>query len=86
MFTITFMAFLLSLVLVSTFSKTVRTHKYLSAFSLQSSMKTYKYHTGGRLNVLNGVRALAMMWVVFGHVYSLVLGMISNALTWTSKL
>ena len=43
-------------------------------------MKIFKYNPESRLNVLNGVRALAMMWVVFGHEYSMILGEVKNIL------
>ena len=49
-------------------------------------MKAYNYNKNSRLNVLNGVRALAMMWVVFGHAYSTIMVNISNALTLSNQI
>ena len=60
-------------------------HKHLSAFSLQNSIKIFNYNPESRLNTLNGVRALAMMWVVFGHETSLTIGQSQNLLTMQPK-
>ena len=66
-FTLFLIFMMASLILVSSCSKTMQKHKHLSHFSVQSSLKIFKYNPDSRLNTLNGVKALAMMWVVFGH-------------------
>ena len=45
-------------------------NKWLQSFDLISNMKHFKVREGEHLNVWDGVRALAMMWVVIGHVYA----------------
>ena len=45
-------------------------NKLVSAFDLGKNMKHFAVRAGESLNVMDGVRALAMMWVVIGHVYS----------------
>ena len=52
----------------------------LSAFSFRNSSKILKYHLSD-LNVLNGIRSLAMLWVIFGHEYSFDYGYSENFLT-----
>ena len=37
-------------------------------------MKHFKVREKEDLNVWDGVRALAMMWVIIGHTYSFFLG------------
>jgi hypothetical protein len=62
---------------------TITKHKNkLSMFSLQESAKVFKRNPNSNLNVLNGVRSLAMMWVVIGHSYSFgISGSINMATT-----
>jgi len=55
------------LVLYSTFKK--KKNK-LDMFIIQESMKIFKRNPNSNLNALNGVRSLAMMWVIIGHSYS----------------
>lgn len=52
----------------------------MEAFSIQSTNKLFKYHEGSRLNVLNGVRSLAMLWVILGHEMSMPIGYSTNIL------
>jgi peptidoglycan/LPS O-acetylase OafA/YrhL len=33
-------------------------------------MSHFKIREGEDLNIMDGVRAIAMMWVVFGHAFS----------------
>lgn len=47
---------------------------------MQETIKIFKYHPDSRLNVINGVRSLSMLWVIFGHVMSMAVGFSSNLL------
>ncbi len=51
----------------------------IKAISLQESMKIFKTKDSD-LNVFNGVRSIAMMWVVFGHYYFNTITGILNAM------
>lgn len=73
--------FLVTLVGMATCSQRISQHKVMGAFSLQKSMKVFKYHPNGRLNVLNGVKALSMLWVILGHEYALGFAYVINLLT-----
>lgn len=42
-------------------------------FSIKESRKIFKRNPNSNLNVLNGVRSLSMIWVVFGHSMSYTL-------------
>lgn len=69
-FLILLLSLLVMLFVVSSLSKTVGKHHTLSVFSFQNSNKIFKYKEND-LNVLNGVKSLCMLWVIFGHEYSL---------------
>jgi hypothetical protein len=43
--------------------------RMLRGFSLRQTLKIFKYNDKSDLNVFNGIRSLAMMWVIFGHYY-----------------
>lgn len=60
--------------LLATCSKTARQNKILNSFSIQSTSKIFKYHPNKRLNTFNGVKTLAMLWMVLGNavIYSLL--------------
>lgn len=58
-----------------------RNNKIVSSMSLQSSLKIFEYNQKSQLNVLNGVRSLAMLWVIFGHQYSMIIINTSNLLS-----
>ena len=68
-FTVVLLFFLSLLVLASSASEIIGKHKILGEFSLQRSLKVFEYKEN-RLNTLNGVRALSMLWVIMGHEYS----------------
>lgn len=77
--TLTLIAILIALTLYSTLTRS--THRLLKSFSLPNTLKIFKYNPKSRLNVFNGVRSLAMLYVIFGHQYSLVIVNTSNLLT-----
>ena len=54
--------------------------KLIRAVSLRETLKMFK-NKNSDLNIFNGVRAIAMMWVVFGHYYFNTVTNISNALS-----
>jgi hypothetical protein len=64
-------------------------HRLLDAFDLGSNMSHFKIRQNEDLNIFDGVRAIAMMWVVIGHVFSFYLGSglenISNIMPVISK-
>jgi hypothetical protein len=68
------------LVLIATFSKSIENNSAMSAFSLHNSLKIFKYKDNP-LNTLNGVRSLCMLWVIFGHQYSMGLVQAENLFT-----
>jgi hypothetical protein len=37
-------------------------------FSMQETKKYFKRNPSNNLNIFNGVKSLAMLWVIFGHV------------------
>jgi peptidoglycan/LPS O-acetylase OafA/YrhL len=53
-------------------------NKYLDSFNIMANMKHFNIREGEDLNVWDGVRSLAMMWVVIGHVFSFWLNVIDN--------
>lgn len=79
--TIFILCALLTIVIVSTFFKNVRKNKIIEVFSIQQTNKIFTYKPGSRLNVLNGIRTLAMLWVIFGHEMSLPVGYSLNILS-----
>jgi len=51
---------------------------FLHQFSLVSNFNSFVKHNPGELNALNGLRVVAMLWIIFGHVaefYSEFVGM-----------
>lgn len=58
-----------------------KSNKIINSMSLQSSLKIFDYNQKSQLNVLNGVRSLAMLWVIFGHQYSMIIINTSNLLS-----
>lgn len=75
--TIAILSLLAVVTLYATLSKS--NYKMIQSVSLQETMKVFKSKDSD-LNVFNGVRALAMMWVVFGHYYFNTVTGILNAL------
>jgi peptidoglycan/LPS O-acetylase OafA/YrhL len=57
----------LLLVIISTVSTQ---NKGISMFSIKESRKVFKINPNSNLNVLNGIRSISMIWVVFGHSMS----------------
>ena len=72
---------LVLLVLAASCTKSFRHHPTIGAFSVQKSLTIFKYNPDSRLNVFNGVKSLSMMWVIFGHVYSLSINFSTNSFT-----
>ena len=50
-------------------AKKKSTSLLLSSFDLKRNISHFNIRKNENLNILDGVRALAMMWVVFGHTY-----------------
>lgn len=44
--------------------------KSISMFNIKESKKIFKLNPDSDLNVLNGIRSISMIWVVFGHTMS----------------
>lgn len=84
-FTLFMFTLLFILVLLSSLSKTVGKHQILSAFSMQNSLKIFKYRDNP-LNTLNGVRALSMLWVIIGHEFAFMIQFSENVLTISNQL
>ena len=42
----------------------------IQCFSFKDSVKIFKYKHS-YLNVFNGIKTICMMWVVFGHLFSI---------------
>ena len=55
----------------------MRNHKIIGCFAIQNSMKIFNYQPS-RLNTLNGVRSLMMLWVIFSHELSFFIGIAEN--------
>jgi hypothetical protein len=70
----TWVFYLTAIILLAMFSLTIYAtfanskKKMIKAISLKESWKIFNTRDSD-LNIFNGVRALAMMWVVFGHYY-----------------
>ena len=56
-----------------------------SNFALTNSLKVFSYQPHP-LNILNGIRAIAMFWVIFGHEHFFTLSIASNSLTFFPTL
>ena len=80
--TVLLLTVLLVLVLVSSCSSQFGNHRYFGVFSIKRSWKNFSYHEGKSLNVLNGVKSLAFMWMLlFGSEYPLTIYFVVNTLT-----
>jgi uncharacterized membrane protein len=66
--------------LFATFTRSKQ--RLLKGIALQESLKIFKTKESD-LNILNGVRSLAMMWVVFGHYYFNTVTYIENSMSIT---
>ena len=68
------------LVFIATFGrkKEKGSSKFVQSFDLVSNMKHFNVREGEDLNVWDGVRALSMMWVVIGHIFSFWLQGVEN--------
>lgn len=44
------------------------------AFDINKNIDYFKIRENENLNIFDGVRAVSMMWVVFGHTYLFFLG------------
>ena len=67
------------MVIGTIFSNRLKKVKVLSVFNLKNSIKIFEYKHNN-LNIFNGVKTIAMMWVIFGHLYSVRLQNCVNAL------
>lgn len=76
--TIIILSLLVSVTLYATLFKPKA--KLVKAVSLGETLKIFKTKDSD-LNVFNGIRAIAMMWVVFGHYYFNTVTNISNAMS-----
>jgi hypothetical protein len=75
--------FIIVTLLILAFIATVRGYKskqnkYLDSFNIMANMKHFNIREGEDLNIWDGVRSLAMMWVVIGHVFSFWFPVIEN--------
>jgi peptidoglycan/LPS O-acetylase OafA/YrhL len=75
-FTLTFLALLLFMSVFSIFwgwrkkkEKYSTLDKVIQSFSLTESMKIFVYKSN-YLNIFNGIKAICMFWVIFGHQFS----------------
>ena len=78
--TIMLLSVLVLLVLASTFISSMADHKIMGCFAIQNSMKIFDYKPS-RLNTLNGVRSLMMLWVILSHEYSFFIGVSENTMS-----
>ena len=60
--------------------KALRKIKFISVWNLENSMKIFQYKES-QLNIFNGVKTICMLWVIFGHLFSIRLQNSVNALT-----
>ena len=50
--------------------KRKKEHKIIDSFNVMSNLKHFKVRENEDLNIWDGVRAFAMMWVVIGHTFA----------------
>lgn len=68
--TIMIMTALLALIFAATVRKSSKKEEIvLGCFNLAENMKHFKIRSNENLNVWDGVRGVAMMWVIIGHCY-----------------
>lgn len=75
-FTVTFLLLLLVLSVISVFwayrqkkEKYAGLEKVLQCFNFTESMKIFVYKSN-YLNIFNGIKTICMLWVIFGHQFS----------------
>lgn len=66
--TLTIIALLIVVTLVS--SLLAKKPAIIQAFDVRKNLAHFKIRTNEDLNIFDGVRAISMMWVVIGHIYS----------------
>lgn len=84
--TLTILSLLVVLVLFSSSFAKLAKNRWTKGFAIQNSIKIFKYNPHSRLNVLNGVKSLAMFWVIMGHQYCLGIVNMSNVLTFDDEM
>ena len=65
------------LYLNSSYFKNQQSGIIMKSFNIKENMKIFEYKPS-HLNTLNGIRSLAMVWVILGHAFVFGLGFVAN--------